>query len=328
MRRIKIESQLHLFADNFSMQLFSTRRNTGNNAFTFPIDLITRLKLKYHSSPREYDFLLFLEYNYFDILKCTPSIQEKLIEYVDSVYSNLFFENNKATFFSDEVVNALRYDALREKEGLAMIDFIGTKTCIYCNAQLAVVVTKEKERKARLELDHFFPKSRYPYLCTSFFNLLPVCSNCNKSKSNEKVSLKTHFHLYTETDELEQFHFNLNETGLINYFLEKDFKHLIVEFNDGKNASVEIAEKHNSLFAIKGVYETQKDIVEELVYKAEAYSKAKKRDLIMFKQLFPNKAIIDRILIGNYVNNVDIHKRPLAKFTQDIAKQLGLLPEN
>ena len=33
------------------------------------------------------------------------------------------------------------------------------------------------------EIDHFFPKSRYPYLALSLFNLIPVCHYCNMMKS-------------------------------------------------------------------------------------------------------------------------------------------------
>ena len=33
----------------------------------------------------------------------------------------------------------------------------------------------------------------------------------------------------------------------------------------------------------------------------------------------------ERLLVGNYTRSKDIHKRPMTKFTQDIAKQLKLI---
>ncbi len=33
---------------------------------------------------------------------------------------------------------------------------------------------------------------------------------------------------------------------------------------------------------------------------------------------------IDRIILGNYTDITDIHKRPLSKFMQDIAEDVGL----
>jgi len=35
--------------------------------------------------------------------------------------------------------------------------------------------------------------------------------------------------------------------------------------------------------------------------------------------------MFERFLIGNYTEPKEIHKRPMAKFQQDIAEQLGLL---
>jgi hypothetical protein len=41
--------------------------------------------------------------------------------------------------------------------------------------------------------------------------------------------------------------------------------------------------------------------------------------------LVPDDALIDRLLIGNYMDETDIHKRPMSKFMQDIAQQLGII---
>lgn len=35
------------------------------------------------------------------------------------------------------------------------------------------------------DLDHGKPKAKYPYLCTSFFNLQPACPSCNRKKSDD-----------------------------------------------------------------------------------------------------------------------------------------------
>jgi len=49
----------------------------------------------------------------------------------------------------------------------------GLRMCLYCNQFI------EKD----LELDHLFPWSRFPV--NSFWNLYPVCSNCNSKKSDK-----------------------------------------------------------------------------------------------------------------------------------------------
>ena len=48
-----------------------------------------------------------------------------------------------------------------------------------------------RKRWGSSEYDHFFPKSKYPYLAASMYNLIPSCSVCNKAKSNRN-SYKNH----------------------------------------------------------------------------------------------------------------------------------------
>ena len=67
-------------------------------------------------------------------------------------------------------------------------------------------------------------------------------------------------------------------------------------------------------------------MVEELIIKARIYNAPYKKVLIdAFPKLFTNASLSNRILIGNYTEPENIHKRPMAKFTQDIAKQLKLI---
>jgi hypothetical protein len=196
-----------------------------------------------------------------------------------------------------------------------LIKEIGIKTCVYCNAQLALTIdlrriTRGKRkgdyiRKGNFELDHFYPKSKYPFLATSFYNLIPCCSNCNKSKSDNE----SNFHLYTENDELESFMLS----------------DLAIKF-ESTNGDEELLTNHQELFRISEIYDTQKDIAEELIHKSKAYTCAYKKSLVRgFKSIFPDIAIIDRLIVGNYTEPNDIHKRPLSKFTQDIARQLKLI---
>jgi len=80
------------------------------------------------------------------------------------------------------------------------------------------------------------------------------------------------------------------------------------------------------VFNIQEIYETQKDIAEELILKAEIYTDKYKENLKkQFKGLFPNEEILNRLLISNYSTEEELHKRPMAKFTMDIAKQVGLI---
>ncbi len=56
------------------------------------------------------------------------------------------------------------------------------KVCPYCNRMYTT--TLFGENKIRPDFDHFYPKSKYPYLAVSLFNLIPSCSMCNTKKGN------------------------------------------------------------------------------------------------------------------------------------------------
>ncbi len=74
----------------------------------------------------------------------------------------------------------MRYDAVQSTEIRPYMKKLGIKACVYCNAAYAVATD---DNKATFQVDHYYPKSKYPFLCTSFFNLFPSCMHCNQIKS-------------------------------------------------------------------------------------------------------------------------------------------------
>lgn len=63
---------------------------------------------------------------------------------------------------------------------------LGIKACVYCNASYTVATDDDR---ATFQIDHSYPKSKYPFLCTSFFNLQPSCMHCNQIKSKMMIIL-------------------------------------------------------------------------------------------------------------------------------------------
>ena len=80
---------------------------------------------------------------------------------------------------------------------------------------------------------------------------------------------------------------------------------------------------------IEELYDNYTDVAAEIFEKSKIYNKTKKLELQkLFKQVF-NKKINDQdmnvLILGNFVEEKDILKRPISKFMQDIAKDVGLL---
>lgn len=323
MIRIEINQNLLDYSVNFRKNLFLTRKRN----FSKPKSGLKNLK-KTFKTKAQLAIIDKIILDYEKLVEATPQKLLRFVNYYNKHYIDAFLKNNKATKFSEAILKAMRYDALRDKEGIEIFSFLKIKTCIYCNSQLTVTIEGESKKKAaKFEFDHFYPKSKYPFLATSFFNLIPSCSNCNKTKGNKTFTKKTLFYLYTENkNELEQYAFKLDPKSQVDYWLTKDTNSIKFSFIDISGAESSMSKKHNKLFSIQSIYNTQTDIIEELFHIHEAYTKANQKSMTKnLEALFPDEAFIKRLLIGTYIEKNEIHKRPLTKFRQDIARDLGLI---
>ena len=98
------------------------------------------------------------------------------------------------------IVDAMHYEKYVRPIMVPLIEALGIRTCVYCNLQYALTIDHSQ---GLFELDHRYPKSKYPYLCTTFNNLQPSCPTCNHGKKDDTAD----FGLYTDNPaELHPFH--------------------------------------------------------------------------------------------------------------------------
>jgi hypothetical protein len=193
------------------------------------------------------------------------------------------------------------------------------KTCPYCNMGYILVSQKDENNKngLRPEIDHFFPKSKYPYLAMSFYNLIPSCQVCNHTKSNKDTYIDKLLSPY----EIDSTTFKLTYIPKNMDFLQ--IKKRKYNFNSFDIKFKKIDTHSNNYFKLDKLYEQHKDVVLELLIKKTIYSKSYIKEL---KQNFHfTDDEIYRFLFCNYKKEADLHKRPLSKLTKDISQELGLL---
>lgn len=98
---------------------------------------------------------------------------ENLIKMLEKVFSYSKFTNKDAGWNAYKLV---------EKHGL--------RICPYCHLHHVnyhgQATGKTKKLELRPPLDHFLPKSIYPYLAVSLHNLVPCCHQCNSSIKGDK----------------------------------------------------------------------------------------------------------------------------------------------
>ncbi len=74
------------------------------------------------------------------------------------------------------------------------------KVCVYCNAQMTHTVSEGGNKIVRPQIDHYYPKSKFPMFALSFYNLIPACPTCNSIKSDQDMDVKTMYHPYMDTE--------------------------------------------------------------------------------------------------------------------------------
>ena len=82
----------------------------------------------------------------------------------------------------NEIMHWLFVDIMYETKlnKLQFIEKLGLKICPYCGRQHINIAKFPGYRDSKPNIDHFLPKSLYPFLSISFMNLIPCCHVCNE----------------------------------------------------------------------------------------------------------------------------------------------------
>ncbi len=288
-------------------------------------------------SGKEAEFFEAVLSSFDTIIKGNPEELSQIIaEFNKKGFNALLYDMkaNNQTSLGGTVEKIFQYKPFRKSaKAQWLASNLNIKVCLYCNAHYTLTLTKRK--KALFHFDHFFSKSRYPYLSLSFYNLIPSCSSCNTLKSKKEFTLDSHVHPYDKDfDEIACF--TTNDLPVIDYIIhgKKNFKSLKLSLTPRENISKKEEkqiENHIDVFALDEIYKHHRDVVSELYIKAYVYNKERVKELMdlpLFKSsneklLSPEE--LGRFLVGNYTLDKDIIKRPLAKLSKDIAKEVGLI---
>lgn len=236
-------------------------------------------------------------------------------------------KNTNPDFFSPKsysnfVLRNLFINSCYDKEEFSKLDFIkriDIDTCPYCNRNYIYFLSKENQIKP--QIDHFYPKSIYPILGVSFYNLIPSCQTCNGfgAKEEKDPTDEDLTNPYLLENDSFKFTYKIKKVAFLNSLHDK--------------TSVEVKfrnqiQGHSDVFKLDKLYALHSDHVIELILKSKvAYSEEYRKYLRSYrdKGLKFSDSEIDNMILGNYSNEKEVHKRPLAKLYQDIGKELGLI---
>lgn len=279
--------------------------------------------------------------------KCLKKKLRKIFDYDDFVDSDLpkwgaykftqLLNINTCPYCNRQYITTFdRKDILREVKKLKIYKW--------------KLITKVKG-KTRPELDHFYSQNDFPYFRISLFNLIPSCHICNsnfkgKIKFNTGEYINPYFQSfhnilrfsvipYKKKELSQKIKDGILDKEVNDYFgfelFNGNFNSFRIRLKPQKNRSFSTedyvkAKNNDDIFAIEELYNYHKDYIAEIIQKSIIYGKNGVSDIYAkHPHLFKDEKDAGRFLLGNYVDENEIHKRPLSKITIDIATEFGML---
>lgn len=264
---------------------------------------------------------------YDDLLTLTPdkfsdTYEEHFKTWDDILKDKVVYGKEKK--FYEHVIDCMGYADIRSNLMRQYMRVQRIKTCVYCNAQYAVTTEEFKEdgrtkRIGTYQLDHNWPESKYPFLCTTFYNLLPCCPTCNQTKLQNTAV----FNLYTQKpEELDVFRFELTPDKALDAYVSDDMERLEVKLKC--DSCEEMLKNHQKLFHIDLIYAEHKDVVQRIIVILQANSSYYRQSLQDgVRELFPN-GVEDPgyFFFGYYMKKEYVHLQPLSKLVQDVVEEI------
>ena len=211
-----------------------------------------------------------------------------------------------------------------------LLSLIGIEICPYCQRNYISSYEENNSKKTTADLDHFYPKSLYPFLALSLYNFIPSCQICNsRFKGNKDVC-----------DSI--------------YPYEEGFDELGVKFRTSKEVISEILGERYSDFYVKIDYENLKNkedgekvknsienlgldrvykkshnqYIQNLLYNIEKYPENYLENCVeMFESNVDKKKQLEEyfkdIVKEPYRKRIE-NGEPLAKLTKDILEEFNI----
>jgi hypothetical protein len=198
-----------------------------------------------------------------------------------------------------------------------IISSFNIEVCPYCNRQYINNMVLKEKHLTTADLDHYFCKSKYPFLALSLYNFVPSCTLCNsRFKRDQDFWFTKHIYPFESGFDRDAcFHFE----G-IDHLVGKDPVYKL----DNKMSSMPI---QNSIetFRLNELYESHIEYVKELLLKVKINDESQiKEYLENYPDLFQNREELLRLIFGNYLTPENFNKKPLAKLTRDLITDMGV----
>lgn len=267
----------------------------------------------------------FIKKNKTDLIEGKPMV---LLSLHNSLNINLKLNEKKSTKVIFENVYEKHFQKNYGKEFLNKLDI---HTCVYCNRNYTLDL--KKLNNSRAQIDHWFPKDKFPLLALSFYNLIPSCQSCNHIKGNGDSIIKKILVNDNASDEEILKWWSNDALNYLNhpYVNKSNFKFTWFFHNSLNDTKIEFknsclqSENTNRFNKTKEIYNAHSDKeLKDLLDLRYKYSKNYLEILLekTFTELSMSKEEAYRMIFGIEIKEEDYHKRPFSKFKHDIIEEL------
>ncbi|MGG6229373.1 HNH endonuclease [Tenacibaculum sp. SDUM215027] len=284
--------------------------------------LITKLKEEYESAQSEIESRVyrFLRIRLKNIITGSPIVLNEIVNHFDTTFpEDIFYDfDEKGKKVDSKIAKRIKeifnYKTFRSSDfcinHLRELGFQDRTPCPYCNFDELSIVTRNigNNDLALLDLDHFIPQSKYPFLSLSLYNLIPSCHNCNSRFKGETLFLiDTHINPFDKSFD-EHFRFKL-DTPFIYGMDINDFSF---------SYSIENGFPDNSIIDLNIIqrYDTAK---KELLQKLNIIYKVTENKKDEFVSLFGDDGTKELMQLADFpVDSNEITSHKMGKIKRDI----------
>lgn len=225
---------------------------------------------------------------------------------------------------SDELLNNIfRYDRFSERVVVRnILSKMGITVCPYCNRSYIVTL---KKCKVRPQLDHYYPKAKYPYLALSLYNLIPSCGSCNQAKLDMDTRVKAILYPYKEEfGEKIVFATDIKD--------ENQFVKCMTGESDKWEVSIQNPEgilgdkvgNQNDVLHLTELYNEHKDYIADIFKSFHVNTGKRIKELLtQFPEIFSTEEEVLGLMFMSDIRKESWGKRPLTKLTHDIYMEIG-----
>lgn len=211
-----------------------------------------------------------------------------------------------------------------------LLSLIGIEICPYCQRNYISSYEENNSKKTTADLDHFYPKSLYPFLALSLYNFIPSCQICNSRFKGNKDT-RDSVYLYEEGFDELGVKFRTSKE-VISEILGERYSDFYVKIDYENLKNKEDGEKvKNSIenLGLDRVYKkSHNQYIQNLLYNIEKYPENYLENCVeMFESNVDKKKQLEKyfkdIVKEPYRKRIE-NGEPLAKLTKDILEEFNI----